>query len=75
MRGSLLNVPSPNELAQIPLPCFMLISQHLPPSDKHQFYLSITPLLLEPGTWVSRSLLGLLHLAGSAHSGRSTGIH
>ncbi|XP_032984665.1 transmembrane protein 91 isoform X1 [Rhinolophus ferrumequinum] len=51
---------------------FCLAQKRLP-SDKHQFYLSITPLLLEPGTWVYCSLLGPQHLAGPAHSGCSTG--
>lgn len=55
--------------AQTLLPCFYVLSQHSPSSDKHQFYLPTTPLLLEPGTWVSHSLPGPQDLAGPAQVG------
>lgn len=37
----------------VSITAFCLAQEHLPPSDKHQFSLPITPLLLAPRIWVS----------------------
>lgn len=43
----------------VSIAAFCLAQEHLPPSVKHQICLLITPLLLEPGTWVSLTAASL----------------